>query len=329
MSGSKPLGFKVLNPGMLTLIQDLGRYGCHDIGLTTGGPLDPEAFKWANKLLFNDLNESALEISVGGLELEAQVNTDICVTGAKIPFTINGNKTPQWQSITVHVGDKIAFGFASEGMRSYLAVHDGFQISPTFGSSSTVVRENIGGINGTRLQGGEVIPCSYYESNASHFKLVDKPVYSNSITLRVIMGYQQSAFTDVQKQIFFSSTYNVTESCDRMGYRLSGAEIKPAVDGILSEGICLGAIQVPANGQPIILMNDRQTIGGYPKIGSVLSIDLAKLAQCGQGATIKFEQIKIEDAHNLLHLEQVKFAQTPMANTETTLVYQHESPVDK
>lgn len=328
MSASKVLGFKVLNPGMLTLIQDLGRFGCHNIGLTTGGPLDPEAFKWANKLLLNDLNKSALEISVGGLELEVQVNTVICVTGAKIPFTINGNETPQWQTITVYAGDKIVFGFAIEGMRSYLAVHDGFQIAQTFGSSSTVVRESLGGFNGARLQVGDIVPCSYFESNTSHLALVDKPVYSKDITLRVILGYQQNAFSDLHKQILFSSTYRVTENCDRMGYRLSGAEVKPAIDGILSEGICLGAIQVPANGQPIILMNDRQTIGGYPKIGSVLSIDLAKLAQCGQGATIKFEQIKIEDAHNLLHLNNVKFAQALIADAENTLIYQRAASIE-
>ncbi|KGJ96044.1 biotin-dependent carboxyltransferase family protein [Thalassotalea sp. ND16A] len=301
-------GFKVTKSGLLSLVQDLGRYGCHNIGLTTGGPLDPYAFKWANRLLANELNASAIEISIGGLALEALVDTRICITGAEIEFTINGINQPQWQSLAVTAGDNINFGFVSSGVRSYLAVRDGFDIEPTFGSTSTVVREGLGGVNGTKLLDGQFLPCANFEGNDSHLKLATIPEYKTDICLRVILGYQHHAFTALQKRRFFSSVYRVSEHCDRMGYRLTGPEIKPAVDGILSEGICLGAIQVPANGQPIVLMNDRQTIGGYPKLGSVLSADLAKLAQCAQGATIRFEQISIEDAHNILHLDKVAFA---------------------
>ncbi|TRX57510.1 biotin-dependent carboxyltransferase [Thalassomonas sp. M1454] len=293
----------VEKPGMLSLIQDLGRYGQHNIGLTTGGPLDPHAFKMANKLLQNNLNDSAIELTVGGLELTSQVNTTICVTGAVIDFTVNGEKMPQWQCIAIKQGDLISFGFATSGLRVYIAVKGGFNIEPTFGSTSTVTREGIGGINGTKIEQGQLLSCTP-QKQIPHFKASQIPSYDSVVKLRVILGYQQDAFSQVQKHQFFSSEYTVSESFDRMGYRLEGPVIKPNVDGILSEGICLGAIQVPANGQPIVLMNDRQTIGGYPKIGSVFSLDLAKLAQCGQGAKILFEQITIEDAHNLLHLEQ-------------------------
>ncbi len=313
-------GFMVTKSGMLSLVQDLGRYGSHNIGLTTGGPLDPYAFKWANRLLANELNATAIEISIGGLALEAVVDTSICITGAKIAFTINGINKPQWQGIAIKAGDKINFGFVTAGVRSYLAVRGGFQIEPTFGSTSTVVREGIGGFNGTKLMDGQFLPCAKFESNNSHLKLLTPPEYKTNICLRVILGYQHQVFTPLQKRRFFSSEYQVSESCDRMGYRLTGAEITPAVDGILSEGICLGAIQVPANGQPIVLMNDRQTIGGYPKIGSVLSTDLANLAQCAQGATIRFEQISIEDAHNILHLKQVEFECAPTSIIETIKV---------
>lgn len=126
-----------------------------------------------------------------------------------------------------------------------------------------------------------------------------RPDYSKEVTLRVILGYQKDAFTDLQVAKFLSSKYTTTDRSDRMGYRLEGPEIKPSIDGILSEGICHGAIQVPADGQPIILLNDRQTIGGYPKIGSVLSLDTGKLAQLTPGSKVSFEAITIDDAHNL------------------------------
>ena len=138
----------------------------------------------------------------------------------------------------------------------------------------------------------------------------------NSARCRVIPGYQQQAFSAVQQQLFFSSTYKVTDSSDRMGYRLNGPAIKPALDGILSEGICLGAIQVPADGQPIVLLADRQTIGGYPKIGSVLSLDLGKLAQVTPGGTVSFEAISIEQAHNLLVLNQRQFDSTAFESVD-------------
>ena len=273
MSESNALGFKVLKPGMLTLIQDLGRFGCHNIGLTTGGPLDPNAFNWANKLCSNSSNTSCLEVTVGGLELEVQLDTTFCVTGAKLPLTVNGKSKPQWQSLSVFKGDIIKLGFACEGMRAYLAVSGGFNIKPTFDSVSTVVREGIGGVDGDKVLQGQILPFSA-SNTAQHNRLVNTPSYKKDVTLRVLLGYQHNAFTELQKRVFFSSKYTVSESCDRMGYRLKGAKTKPSINGILSEGICLGAIQVPADGQPIVLMNDRQTIGGYPKIGSVLSLDL-------------------------------------------------------
>ncbi|WNC70520.1 biotin-dependent carboxyltransferase family protein [Thalassotalea psychrophila] len=318
MNESTSLGFRVINPGMLTLIQDLGRFGCHSIGLTIGGPLDSSAFKWANKLCANADNTSCLEITFGGLELEVQLDTTFCVTGAKLPLTINGQTKPQWQSLSVYKGDIVKLGFVSEGMHAYLAVAGGFNIKPTFNSVSTVVREGVGGFDGGKILQGQVLP--YTTSNTAHHNKLNKPpTYDTAVSLRVILGYQHEAFSQVQKGIFFSGKYSVSQSCDRMGYRLNGPKTKPSIDGILSEGICLGAIQVPADGQPIVLMNDRQTIGGYPKIGSVLSIDLAKLAQCGPGATVTFEEISIEQAHNILHIEMALIELNPVEPIELLL----------
>ena len=302
-------GFKVVQPGILSLIQDAGRFGQHHLGLTTGGPLDPFAFKWANRLCRNPLGATALEVSIGGLILEAQITTQICLTGASMPLKINGELRDSWRSQPILPGDKIELGYATAGCRAYLAVTGGFDIPLSFGSSATVSREAIGGLNGGKLKPGDLLPAA----NASHRGAVSagntstglvlaeryRPEYSKHAQLRVILGYQQHAFSRYQQRLFFGSDYRVSERCDRMGFRLEGPEIKPSISGILSEGICLGAIQVPADGQPIVLMNDRQTIGGYPKIGSVVSLDTAVLAQLLPGSSVSFKPISLEDAHNI------------------------------
>ncbi|WP_067863133.1 5-oxoprolinase subunit C family protein [Neptuniibacter marinus] len=308
-------GFKVLQPGLLTLIQDAGRFGHHRIGLTTGGPLDAQAFKWANRLLGNALNSTLLEVSIGGLVLESEVDTHLVVTGAEMPLKINGVEQDRWHAHHIHQGDRIELGFSTQGARAYLAVTNGFNVEHSFSSSSTVSREGIGGLNGGKLQQGDYLRCEP-DTQGQAFRLAEhhRPSYTDNISLRVITGYQEQAFSDLDKRMFFSSEYEVTNRADRMGYRLSGPEIKASMDGILSEGICHGAIQIPADGQPIVLLNDRQTIGGYPKIGSMISLDTARLAQQLPGSTVSFEEISIDEAHNLHCLAHVKFERTTPEN---------------
>jgi len=304
-------GFTVKQPGLLTLVQDRGRFGAHNLGLTTGGPLDTLAYDWANRLLCNDNNATCLEVSFGGLSLEASVDTTIAITGAKKPCKINGKDIEQWHTHSIKKGDLLEMGFAHEGVRAYLAVAGGFDIAPSFGSSSTVVREKIGGIHGDKLQADDQLPCAT-NSIIRHQKLAEehRPSYGNQATLRVVKGYQQAVFDHIQQWRFFNSEYQVTERSDRMGFRLEGEVIHTTMVGMLSEGICHGAIQIPADGQPIVLMNDRQTIGGYPKIGSVISLDTARLAQLTPGSTVRFEAIDLEQAHNLHYLEKSKFQRT-------------------
>jgi biotin-dependent carboxylase-like uncharacterized protein len=204
---------------------------------------------------------------------------------------------------SVQAGDVINLDYATNGCRAYLGVADGFEIAESFGSTATVVREDLGGLNGGKLQTGDDIPCATVNQRKLLFIPPEmQPHYHNSITVRVIPGYQQSRFNRLQQRRFFSSAYTVSDRCDRMGYRLEGATIKCEVEGILSEGICQGAIQIPADGQPIVLLNDRQTIGGYPKIGSALSLDTALLTQLTPGATVHFAAITSHAAHNALHL---------------------------
>lgn len=300
-------GFKVIKPGALALIQDNGRVGQHRLGLTTGGPLDPEAFYWANTLLGNPENSSTIELSLGGLVLKAQTDTFISVCGAPMPLTINGKKQPLWMVHAIKQGDTIQLGFTSRGLRTYIAVKNGFSIIPILGSTATVMREKVGGLDhhGSSLNAGDILPCANITSTADNQYLPEtlQPVYNRHVLLRTMPGYQQHLFSREQQRKFFSSYYRVSEHCDRMGFRLNGNAIKPDKaenkNSMLSEGISLGSIQIPADGQPIILLNDRQTIGGYPKIGTVLSIDLAKLSQLTPGCTVNFEAISLEKAHKI------------------------------
>ena len=293
-------GLRVIRPGILSNLQDLGRQGYHSLGITSGGAMDRHAYGWANQLCGNSESAICIEILVGGLELQAEIATQIAITGAEVAVSINGQSVSTWRSHQVAVGDRIAVGYASAGCRAYLAVAGGIQAPLVFGSASTVERDGLGGLggDGKPLQQGDTLPCQTSTSTAqqstpNHYI----PKFTDEITeIRMIMGYQQHQFSASQLELFFNSIYSISQQSNRMGYRLAGEPIIPAQTQMLSEGICLGAVQVPADGQPIILLNDRQTIGGYPKLGSVLSVDLNKLAQLMPGRKLRFAPIGIKEA---------------------------------
>jgi len=309
--------FVVNSPGVLSLIQDDGRYGVFELGLTNGGPIDNVAFQWANRLCGNTLKASAIEISIGGLTLTAQCDSKIAITGAAMPLRINGEVKSLWQSHHIKLGDVIELGFASAGLRSYLAVAGGFNIPAMFGSTATVCREHVGGLNGGQLKTGDILSCHFTNHSliTKYNQLLEEkywPNYGNDVVLHTIPSYQQRHFSSHQQRLFYSSEYHVSKNCDRMGYRLEGQAITGDISGILSEGVCHGAIQIPADGQPIVLLNDRQTIGGYPKIGAVISSDTAKLGQLTAGAKVHFEPISMDKAHNIYQLAASQFARTPL-----------------
>jgi biotin-dependent carboxylase-like uncharacterized protein len=306
---------------VLSLLQDGGRLGAFNVGLTNGGPLDKVAFHWANRLCDNELSSTAIEVSIGGLVLVANTDTIIAITGATMPLTINGHLKELWRSYQIKAGDTIELGYATQGARCYLAVYGGFIINNSFESAATVCREGVGGLrgDGNKLAMNDILPCQTLNFTKDKAKLkllklpIDKqPKYSNDLVLRTIPSYQQRDFSSFQQRLFFSSEYHVSARCDRMGYRLEGKSIACDINGILSEGICHGAVQIPSDGQPIVLLNDRQTIGGYPKIGAVISADTAKLAQAKQGDKVHFEPISMEDAHNVFHLALSCFTRTQL-----------------
>lgn len=303
--GKKMADFNVVKAGVLSLIQDAGRIEQAKYGITSGGVADKQAYYWLNRLLQHDSDLPCVEVTFGGLELSVNVSQIICVTGADLPLFINGQQKRTWCNHKVKAGDTIKIGMARSGVRSYLGVHQGFKVANVFGSASTVVREKLGGIEGRALIAGDSLDVNLVSEDLSRTLLFalgteDIPRYSSSVVLRVIPGYQYKQFTAEALCSFYNEPFTVSKQWDRMGYRLAGCRIAIPERDIISEGITYGAIQVPPDGQPIILLNDRQTLGGYPKIGSVLSIDTYKLAQCSQGATIHFEAISPELAIKLV-----------------------------
>jgi len=285
------MSFKVIDPGFMSSIQDLGRMGYQHLGITTGGPLDEYSFAWANRLLGNTANSAVLEVTYGGLKLEVQADTCIALTGADLGATLNKTYIEPWCSYAVRAGDRLDFAQPAIGLRAYLSVIDGFQTPLTLGSRATVLREQVGGLDGrgVKFVAGDRLPfLPSSESRLERTPKEDIPDYSKPLDLGVIAGYQYELFPASERRRFFSHPYQVTQNIDRMGYRLFGPAIESNQRGIISEGISLGAIQIPADGQPIVLMRDRQTIGGYPKLGNLSGLDVGLLAQRGPGAEVRF-----------------------------------------
>ncbi len=292
-------GFEVIKAGIFTLIQDRGRYNYTHLGVTTAGYLDEYSALWAHKLLDNDVNNNLLEITFSNVEFKSTGNTTLAITGAYCEFFINGILKPVWCSYDIKTGDIVKVGKFMSGSRVYLAVKNGFIIKKEFGSNSTSMKESLGGLSGDKLQNNDFLP--FENTNIIVKKRIREdllPKYENELTLRVILSCQEDSFKKEEKDKFFNSNFTVTSDFNRMACKLKGERIKSDLNGIISEGISFGAIQIPKDGQPIILLKERQTIGGYPKIGSVLSIDCFKLAQAKIGTIIRFEELGIEDGQN-------------------------------
>ncbi|MCB1761629.1 MAG: biotin-dependent carboxyltransferase family protein [Gammaproteobacteria bacterium] len=292
------MSFEVLKPGVLSLIQDFGRYGWQQLGYTQGGPMDEHAFLWANRLLGNRPDAPQIEITYGGLELRVIGRTMAAVTGADLNATLNGEPLQHWFSFPLQTGDRLFFSHPRNGLRAYLAVRGGLTIPVTMGSCATVMRERVGGLDGKggKLQQGDTLP--WYEQERSRPQGVPwrfVPDYTATLTMRLIAGYQHRHFPPKALHRLYSESYRVSQKIDRMGYCLSGAPIECPLDGIVSEGISYGAVQIPSDGQPIVLLKDRQTIGGYPKLGCIAALDAGKLAQRMSGATVRFTPARLPE----------------------------------
>jgi biotin-dependent carboxylase-like uncharacterized protein len=259
--------------------------------------MDEFAYFLANKLLDNNLNEAVLEICFASLELESKGYTTICITGADISLEINGVYKKPWHTYHIKENDTLKFTKFKNGLRAYLAVKGGFILKREFGSYSTTIKEKLGGIDGRALKKNDIlyIHNSYKTPNKALQKKYI-PTYSNNLILRVILSYQEKEFSQEAKNIFFSKEFILSNEINRMGVKLIGKKITHNIKGIISEGIAFGSIQITSAGEPIILLKDRQTIGGYPKIGTVLSVDCFKLSQAKPNTKIRFQQIDLNEA---------------------------------
>lgn len=292
---------KILDAGLLTTVQDLGRYGFQRYGVSASGVMDEYSAKIANKLVGNKVGEAVLETTLKGVQIEFLQNTAVAITGGNCDVTLNGTKIELWQSYLVNRGDILKMGICRSGLRNYLAFAGGIDVPIIMNSKSTNLKAKVGGFNGRKLMTGDILSVGVGSLEApltlnKHYI----PTYSKDIKVGVILGQQDDHFTEAGIKTFLNETYTVTQESDRMGIRLSsvsGATIehKNGAD-IISDGITFGAIQVPGSGQPIVMMADRQTTGGYTKIGNVISSDLAKLAQATPGTKVKFVEYTLEQA---------------------------------
>ena len=292
----------VLSPGLLTTVQDLGRYGYERFGVPVAGALDPLALRAANLLVGNPPGAAALEITLAGPTLRAGTDCLIATAGADLALRVNGWPLPPWAAIFVRRGWLIEFGERKAGCRAVLAVAGGIAVPPVLGSRSTYLPGRFGGLAGRPLQAGDVLPVGrpaveLFPTAGREFPLDLRPPYRDTPTLRVVLGPQDDYFTPAGIATLLSSEYRVSTTSDRMGCRLEGPAIahRDATE-IISDGIPPGAVQVPPDGRPIVMLADRQTTGGYPKMATVIQADLPLLAQCvpGQGR-VRFQAVSVEE----------------------------------
>jgi antagonist of KipI len=299
---------EVLEPGLQTTFQDLGRLAGRRYGIPPGGALDRFAHRTANELAGNAPTEATLEITLQGPRLLFNTPALVSLTGADLGPLLNDRPVPMWMSVFVRSGQVLSFtprvikpGLAGTkwGGRAYLAVHGGFDAPLSLGSRSTYLRAKFSGIKGEgrTLQPGDVLLAnpprlrSFAEAAGRLFPASRRPSYGHSVTVRVQPGPYQENFPQEAYANLFGQPYKVTNDADRMGFRLEGAplpHVSPEMAEIPACGAVFGAIQVPANGQPIILMADHQVTGGYPIIGTVLSADLPLVAQLLPADEIRF-----------------------------------------
>jgi len=284
----------VVRAGMLTTVQDLGRSGHRATGLPSGGAADTFALRMANLLVGNPEDAAALECTLVGPELVFSADTIIAVGGAAF------ESLPSWQPMRVKAGEPVIFGTCRAGCRGYIAIAGGIDVPPVLGSRSTYLPAKIGGFEGRALRDGDRLPVNpAVRSGAIEHWHIDPrllPAYSPSPVLRVIRGAQADEFDGT----WLNAEFRVTQKFNRMGLRLAGPKLA-RTNGreLLSAAVAPGTVQVPPDGQPIILLADAQTIGGYPKLAHVIGVDQPLAAQLQAGGTVRFCEVTLGEAHRL------------------------------
>jgi antagonist of KipI len=284
----------IVKPGLLSTIQDEGRPGYLAFGVPLSGAIDAESYAVANVLAGNPRGAAAIEMTLLGGAFRFEEPAYVAIAGADMQATLDGARVSPGSAFPVRRDGLLAFSSALDGGRTYLAVRGGIDVPPFLGSRSTYTRAAVGGLGGHALAAGDRIPVgtSSPPPPPRALRRGNLPRREGDITLRVLLGPQDDRFTPDGLAAFLGSAYSVTNRNDRMGYRLEGPAIRHR-DGpdIVSDALLPGAVQVPGNGVPIVMMADAQTIGGYAKIACVIAADLPLLAQARRGDTVRFARV--------------------------------------
>ncbi len=296
---------EVIAPGLHTTVQDRGRFGFQDIGVPASGPLDRISLSLANALVGNPPGTPALEVLLQGPTLKvsaesARVALAGCSAGIEIRSG-NARTIPAGRSVRLARGEVFRIGVLGDSVCAYLAIEGGLDVPLVLGSASTYVRGAIGGFQGRRLQAGDIVPLKLAGADVrGEYALPRQLDLALDQLIRVVLGPQADYFTADSVQTFLASDYTVSPQADRMGYRLTGPALAHAKGyDIVSDGIVAGAVQVPGSGLPIVLMVDHQTIGGYPKIATVISADIPVIARRKPGRQIRFVAVSVPEAERL------------------------------
>jgi antagonist of KipI len=295
--------------GFLTSVQDLGRTGFRQFGVSTSGALDPFALRVANLLVGNDEGAAGLEITLGGLQLRFADHRSVAWCGGEFDVRVGSQGLPAGHVAHLQSGEELKFGRAQLGCRCWLAISGGIDVSLVLGSRSTDLRANFGGLEGRTLRDGDVIvlgrrlgsspPATGISSWAGPHDWVS-PAKRYPV-LRFVRGVDWDRFNASTLQRFTSEAFSASPDSDRMGVRFDGPELKREdKTDLISEAVAPGTIQVPPGGKPILLLGDCQTIGGYPKIAHVMTVDLGIAAQLRAGDRVRFSEVSLQDANRLL-----------------------------
>ncbi len=292
---------RVLKPGFLTTVQDLGRFGYSHLGISVSGAADPVSLRIGNRLLENDPSAPALEMTLVGGEFLFEETALIAVTGSDFRPTLDGASVPMWTSVPVRSGQVLRLGAAVDGARCYLCVHGGFKVEKVLGSASTHLVTGLGGFQGRPLQKGDALTYDLWEGARAPGLRFPADIAAELMRrryLRVAEAPQTRRFPEETLLLFSTSPYQVSEEANRMGLRLKGAPLpRLGAEDMITEGVPLGAIQVSPDGLPIILFVEHQTTGGYPKIANVISADLHRVGQLRPRDTVRFVFVSVNDAH--------------------------------
>jgi antagonist of KipI len=300
---------EVREPGLFTTVQDLGREGYGPLGVSASGAADALSLRVGNRLVGNPEGAAGLEMTLLGGTFAFPEGSLLALAGSDFGATLDGKPMEMWTSREAKPGQLLRLGPTRSGARCYLCMRGGIEVKLFLGSASTHVLSGFGGHEGRALRKGDVLRVG--EANRSNrkrrLKVREAKELQTRKVLRVTDGPQVEWFPDEARKTFFASTYRVAEQCNRMGIRLEGAAISaPAGGEMISEGVSLGAIQVPEGGLPIILFVEQQTTGGYPKIANVISADFHSLGQLRPRDEVRFERVDYETARGLLR-EQEEF----------------------